>query len=292
VRDELTLSITLRYLQASSTHEDSNWHCRIDIPYVILEHIIGSRGTMTFTLKSPPKIYKIRSTDDLHLYAGHTAPQHVSIYPDIASLNLGLDTKIHRLERLTSLQSSLTMNTSLCMIYKIAFPDMQTARHAYYHVKDLPALQIHCRETMAPRISTPTIEKEYADVMHQLSCDDSRKNPSFEFVVRFQLMALVLEGIVTPLKMLEMIPRVQELASRHGAEPTALSVRQLGQHIPIPAPHTAATHFSLKTLIDQLMRGIRGSQTHDSMSIGSVATRARKDHLALTYKATITPTGT
>ena len=60
------------YLRASA-HIESGMHCRIDIPYSILEHtILSAEGEencmMTFTLKTPPKIYMIQGHQDLHRY--------------------------------------------------------------------------------------------------------------------------------------------------------------------------------------------------------------------------------
>jgi hypothetical protein len=66
------------YLEQTQ-RQDYNWHGRIDIPYAILEHAIpsiehGKRGSITLTLKSPPKFYEILGTDDLHLYTGSRQP--------------------------------------------------------------------------------------------------------------------------------------------------------------------------------------------------------------------------
>jgi hypothetical protein len=107
------------YLQADVS-ENYNWHCRIDIPYVIMDHVIpffdnGQRATLTFTLKSPPKFYNIQSTDDLHLYAGEEAPQATDMLSAFANLNLRPQVKANRLERLCGLNASNNKNSALCM---------------------------------------------------------------------------------------------------------------------------------------------------------------------------------
>jgi hypothetical protein len=81
------------YLKAS-VHQEYDWHGRIDIPYAILEHTIpsvdnGRRGSITFTLKSPPKIYEIKATEDLHLYSEIQSDTINVMLSVLANLNLG-----------------------------------------------------------------------------------------------------------------------------------------------------------------------------------------------------------
>ncbi|KAJ4365647.1 hypothetical protein N0V83_008267 [Neocucurbitaria cava] len=288
------------YLQEFA-HRDFDWHCRIDIPYAILEHVLPSfgngqrQGTITFTLKSPPKFYHIQSTEDLHLYAGKEAPPNDlpnDMLSALASLNLGPSKKAHRLERLCALSQSDTKNSALCMVYRIAFFDTRSAKYAWNYVKDFAIPEAHDWKTTesAAHLTNP-IEVECYDVERILS--DYRPSIPFEFdfQVRFQLMALMLEGTITPRKMIRMIPFVQKIARKHGSELTANGIRQLGRQIPTPAPNIDADQFSLDTLQASLFRGVQESQERRMIGQDLNSKHKKHQHLVLTYRSTVTPTG-
>ncbi|KAL1800749.1 hypothetical protein ACET3X_001091 [Alternaria dauci] len=276
------------YLQAGIS-ETFNWHCRIDIPYAIIEHTIpsadnGKHETITFTLKSPPKFYEIQSTDDLHLYTGQQAPYESNdISSMLASLNIRPQKKVLRLQRLCKLSKSNDKNSALCMVYKIAFHNAQTARFAWNFVKDFSVPNIYCWKTMVPGHRTNSIEIEYVLVENKLRA-------AFTFGVRYQLLALVLEGTITPLKMLELIPAVHKIAKEHGENLTASAVRRLGNQIPTPAPGVEAVEFEINTLTNILNENIAKSKLHEEASRALRAEHS-KQHLVSTYKATVTPTG-
>ena len=283
------------YLQQSQ-NEAFGWHCRVDIPYATLEHVLpavdhAGRGAITLTLKSPPKFYNIRSTDDLHLYSGSQAPQDLALSLGLSKLTLGPRRKTHRLERLCSLNSFNTKNSALCMVYRIAFADLQTAEYAFNFVKDFSVPEVHWWKTMVPRDRMFTIESEYTVVESMLSIYTASTPPSFSFAVRFQLLALVLEGTVTPLKMIGLIPKIQEVAKTHGGDQTATAVRKVGRQVPTPALDTDAEHFQVSKLVELVEKSIKDSRAQEKAHQYLHGQRKKHHHLALTYKATVTPTG-
>lgn len=286
------------YLQ-ECMDESYNWHCRIDIPYAIIEHAIpsfntekqGRNGSITLTLKSPPKFYSIESTEDLHLYAGKEAPQTVTSLPDFASLNLGPKRTKTRLERLCALNNKNSMNSALCMVYQIAFFDTGSARHAWNFVKDHSVSEKYCWKRMDLISEGFRIEDEY-DVVERKLADYKPPIPlSFDFAVRYQLAALVLEGTVAPMKMIGLIPEIQKIAKQHGPEVTAAAVRRLGHQVPTPAPQLASTTFALASLVKLVKENVEDCQYRESVSQDLNGKQKKHHHLALTYKATVTPTG-
>ncbi|KAF1839743.1 RdRP-domain-containing protein [Decorospora gaudefroyi] len=284
------------YLQAD-VREEFNWHCRIDIPYLIMEHVIpsfdnGQRGAITFTLKSPPKFYKIRSTEDLHLYAGEEAPKTADILPGFAALDLGAKpTQKTRLERLCGLNRVNNKNSALCMVYKLTFIDTRSAQHAWNFVKEFSVPEVHCWKVMTPTEPTNRIEVEYAIIEKDLSAYNPSIPNEFDFAVRYQLMALILEGTVSPMRMPELMRQVQHIAKQHGAEFTASAVKRLGQQIPTPAPDTDAKRFDIQTLVGLMQEIIQDSKSRELTSRDLNKKQKKHHHLALTYKATVTPTG-
>jgi hypothetical protein len=280
------------YLE-QAPRQEYDWHGRIDIPYAILEHTIpsiehGKRGSITLTLKSPPKFYQILATDDLHLYTGRQAATNPGGLPDLAALNLGTLGRGRRsvkLERLCSLHPRHDMSSALCMVYKLVFPSLHLVYQAWAFIKDFTVPQSHCWKTMGSHDPMRDVEKEYKDIESALS------RSSLEFAVKFQVQALVLEGTVTPSKMLELVPCISSMSGIHGTRLTALAVRNLGRLLPTPGPHVESTNFQAvtirKLLNDNVLNAKKAEATYEILH----GRRKQHQHLALTYKATVTPTG-
>lgn len=286
------LVVYLKSQKGAATTTDCN--CRIDIPYGILEHTLpsnskGGQGALILTLKSPPKIYKIVSTDSLHLYTGLEASLMPQM-PDISSLLLRLTPPHQRerpLHRICALQPHHDRSTALCMVYMIRFPTVQIMRHAWNFVSDFSVSSIDLQRISIPRIKTQMIEKDYKDLEAALI---SVIGPHFSFAVAYQMMALVFEGTVTPAHMKELVPGVADLARRYDSTMTAAGVGALAQQIPTPTPDINGDEYHTEALIKLVEANITEALA-DPNNVASTSKRKRHHHLALTYKATVTPTG-
>lgn len=285
------LVIYLESKKGSSAAAD--WNCRIDIPYGILEHTIpssdgGGQGSLTLTLKTPPKMYRILSTDSLHLYTGaqsNPTPQ----MPDLAALSLELSMPRQQpLHRLCALQRHHDKSAALCMVYRLRFSRIQTMQNAWTFIKDFAVSDVHLWKTTIPQIRTKTIEKDYKILEAALT---GVIGLHVNFAVAYQMMALVLEGTVSPDSMTQLVPGVCILARRYGSTETAAGVRQLAQQIPTPAPNINGDNYRTKVLIDTIKENITTAQAAETNVLSSASKRKRHEHLALTYKATVTPTG-
>jgi hypothetical protein len=210
----------------------------------------------------------------------------------LANLTFKPQKKILRLQRLCKLSESNDKNSALCMVYKIAFPDTQSTKFAWNFVRDFSVPSVYCWKTMVPTNRTHSIEDENAVVESKLSDYGPSIPANFTFKIRYQLTALVLEGTITPLKMIDLIPHVQRLAKQHGADLTASAVRRLGKQIPMPAPGVGADNFNITTLVGILDESIKDSIIVEETSRDLNVKQKKHHHLALTYKATVTPTGT
>ncbi|KAF2849275.1 rna-dependent rna polymeras-like protein [Plenodomus tracheiphilus IPT5] len=283
------------YLQQSAK-KPFDWHGRIDIPHAIVDYAIPSyddrgRAAVTLTLKSPPKFYNISSTDDLHLYAGTEPPSIANILPDFSKMSLRVTTKTNRLERLCALSPLHGKSAALCMVYSLEFPDTQTAKYAYQHVKDFGVEEPHCWRRRPVLEKKQSIEAEFEVAEKKLSFYSPLIPIEFNFAVRFQLTALLLEGYITPLKVFELIPMVYSLAKAHGAEPTVSALRQLGRLIPMPSLSADASQFRVETFLGLLMESVQDKKSRKATECDLGRKQKRRHHLALTYKATVTPTG-
>lgn len=288
------LVIYLKSQKGASTTTTTDCNCRIDIPYGILEHTIpsnekGAQGSLTLTLKSPPKMYRIMSTDSLHLYTGAEASLTPQI-PDLSALLLSLTPPRQQerpLRRICTLQRYHDKSAALCMVYKIQFPNVQTMSHAWNFVRDFAVSGNDAWTYTIPQVRSQIIEKDYQDLEAALV---NVVGPYISFAVAFQMIALVLEGTVAPANMKQLIPGVCDLVRRYGSPMTAAGVSALAQQIPTPTPNINGNDYGTKSLINMVEANIAEAQA-DANSVSNTSKRKRHQHLALTYKATVTPTG-
>jgi hypothetical protein len=188
------LVIYLESYKGAATQADSN--CRIDIPYGILEHTIPAsdkegQGSLTLTLKSPPKIYKIIATDSLHLYTG-VGQNMMAQIPMLNLSGLSFGAQKRSLHRLCALQRHYHNTTALCMVYKLQFANVKTMRYAWNFIRDFAVPGVDLWRTPIGHTRTFAIEQEYADLELVLT----KAVPQYvSFDVAYQMMALVLEGV-------------------------------------------------------------------------------------------------
>jgi hypothetical protein len=270
-------------------HQNYNWHGRIDVPYAIIEHVVPSVdnrecGSIMFTLKSPPKLYQIHDTDDLHLYTGRK-PAFSNGLANLANLTLGTGTRAPRLERLCTLQKKHEKNSALCMVYRLSFLDLPLTRRAWTFMKDFGVSEVHCWKTMVPHELTHTIEVDYSALELAMS------HSELHFNEKFQLLAIVLEGTITPRKALDLIPYVAFLSRMHGPKLTASAIKQLGNRIPTPGPHVGSSEFQAVRIRRMIESALADAKKADMVYNALHADNKRQEHLVSTYKATITPTG-
>lgn len=288
------LVIYLQSHKGAATQADSN--CRINIPYGILEHTIPSsdkagQGSLTLTLKSPPKIYKINAIDSLHLYTGAdaTSMAHlVNLALEGLTLRAGPSPQRQRpLHRLCALQRHYHITSALCMVYKLHFANVKTMRYAWNFIRDFAIPGVDLWRTSIGHTSTTKIERDYKDLETALT----NVVPQYiGFDVAYQMMALVLEGIVPPKNMMHLLPGIYDLVKRYGSTRTADGIRDLAQQIPTPAPNINGDSYRTKAIVDMVDANIKEPLVA-SDGLSSTSKKRKYEHLALTYKATITPTG-
>jgi hypothetical protein len=279
------------YLE-STKHAPDSWHGRIDIPYAILEHTMpslenGQHGSITLTLKSPPKFYRIVDTDGLHLYTGEEPAVALNAL-EMAMAGLKVSDQSRRtaqLERLCELQMSHDKASALCMVYKVILPTLDLVYQAWAFLKDFTVPEIHCWKAMVPCESIQSIEDDLANL--EASLDDSQ----IEFTVQFQILALVLEGTVTPTKMRGLVSYISSASKKHGSRLTSIALKYFGRQIPTPGPHISANAFDVHTLITLFDISLVNAEKAESVYHDLNGQDKQREHLALTHKATITPTG-
>ena len=149
------------------------------------------------TLKSPPKIYRIESDENLHLYTNTEKVPGLRM-PDLGAMSLNASRPSERerpLQRLCMLQRHYHKSAALCMVYKIQFSNTKSMRFAWNFIKDFAAPGVNAWSTAVLQLIERPIESEYKVLEQALAIVTGSK---ISFDVSFQLMALVLEGTLSP----------------------------------------------------------------------------------------------
>jgi hypothetical protein len=246
-----------------STSRSSEWHCRIDVPYAILEHTIlsvenGTHSAMTLTLRSPPKIYEIVNTEDIYLYTGQSVEDDTGVISALSNLTLGTSrspklgrSRSPKLERLCTLHPEYNKNGGLCMAYKLCFANTNLVHQVSTVLKSFSVPELHDYKTSVPEERKSTIEMDIAKLEEHLS------RSALGFAVQFQVLALVFEGTVTPAKITQLLPTISSMANKYGPQSSAAAVRFLGRQLPTPALHVDSSSLDLLTMNRHLKQGIK-----------------------------------
>ncbi|KAF2466775.1 rna-dependent rna polymeras-like protein [Lindgomyces ingoldianus] len=264
-------------------------HCRIDISYSIIEHVVPSAGhgknpIISFTLRTPPKIFKIINTDEVHLYSNEESPITTSFE------RLSLDPAQKRLRRLCRLNNEFEKANGLCVVYRLALADMGMALQVWQFVGRFSVIRRgDAFKTAIPETIFQRIEIEYKELEKCLS--NPQHHPNVGYDGRFQLLALALEGSLSPNMIQILLPDVDNLAQTHGSKTVAEGIRQLTYALPIPGLQTPASKLSKGAILQTLIDNVKSLLEVDAATKYLVDQQKQQDHLVRTLAATVTPTG-
>lgn len=276
----------------STNYADADWHGRIDIPYAIIEHAIpelhhnGSPGTITFTLRSPPKVYQILDLEDLHRYDDKQAVHAYEILSHLANLDISKDKRNGqevKLERRSNLHRRFDRNVGLCMVYRLTLPSNQ-ASSAMAYLKGSAIPEVHYWTTSVSPGPGSSVEIDFEEFERKVI------ESKLGFMTKFQLSALVSAGTITPLKAVELLPYIEPLANDSSDERLSLAIKHTGQQILTLGPHVESDGFDARALHSKFKTALRMEGSTIDM-FTSFDKRNRHQHIMMTYKATVTPTG-
>lgn len=112
----------------------------------------------------------------------------------------------------------------------------------------------------------------------------------FSFDLKFQLQKLAQNGYLSPSKVVDLLPIVQDHLEVNNKDPKIIigSIRQLFTQLPYPGPNVEAWELSLSTISDMLI------QNYDTIIRGEIYSEnlvQEYEHLTFVHKATVTPAG-
>ena len=151
-----------------------------------------------------------------------------------------------------------------------------------------------CHTTSVPTVSRSYIEADFELLHACLVATAKNSHDVLGFGCRFQILAIVLEGTLSPRQAGALIESSIALASEYGSEATASAIQRLGRELPTPGPSLSKTEIAqlnsrnfFETLSDIVRNLENGLDTSDEVD----RKRKQNRHLARTFKATVTPTG-
>lgn len=238
-------------------------------------------------------MYKLISMDDLHLYSGQQALPTLDQIVDFRSLQLSPKSK--RMERLCALREKNDKNSALCMAYQLILENSSSANRVWRFLKGHSAISAkdHWRtaDSLPHSMDKPTIEDDFAVFRERLRVLTRWRENALGFDACYQLYCLVLEGIIPPLALMHLLVDINSIAKKYGSEATANGIHKLGYELPTAAPKVHSDELSDETFKKILVSRIEDSQGTSATSEVLLKKQAKYHHLALTYKATVTPTG-
>ena len=246
----------------------------VDIPYFMVSSFTaGSNGrpSITLSLAGAPKIYKKYLDPDSQR--------------SLALSGFGLTVrKSPEWKRASSVAPEHNGIASICFVYRLELVDARDFMHilALKEAKEVPSSSPLTTFTMKPQRS---FVKEVSELKEALTLQYA----NFPFELKFQLQKLCQNGVLTPRKVMQLLPRVLEIMHRIGGPSAADVVRKLQFQVPFAGPQTEASELKLSALVEMMTKSESLIKKE-----GTYADEVKKqhEHIVMVYRAIVTPAGT
>ena len=260
-------------------NDNSKSAYRIDIKYFdVHTATTGSykSPTITFALQRSPRFYCEPSTDLLNAFANFNLLNMHDV-PRLSS----------KKKRVTSINEAHAGAVSTCFVYQVQLADRRQLPEVFYLLRDNRHIA-----SVANR-PTPTVPPAVSLVSSFERLDQTlvAKNPyrAWPFEVKFQLLRLARNGVLSPDQVLEILPTVSLLIQNRDETVIVIALRRLCYSLTPIGPHSEPEEYSLKTIANNLLDY---AQKYDySRSQNSYELLNRHAHLVLVHKLIVTPTG-
>ncbi|TKA27987.1 hypothetical protein B0A50_04053 [Salinomyces thailandicus] len=253
---------------------------RLDLKYYDCESIlIGSHGdsNVSFTLRFAPKFYEVAALDILSA--------------QMTAMALGRDAgrrKGVKKRRLLSLDSDHAKIASTCFVYRIQLSDpgmLGNVRSLLRNDPQKPTTLSFYVSTTFPREPWRR-SKERLDI--ELS--DPQRFGKNSFRLRFQLDRLARNGLLPPLLVIKLLPKISRLQQEYGLGATLWALGHFSKLSPYPSPETKAeevTHKALEQLLEELATSYDPASPQNPYELAK-----RHAHVSLVHRIVVTPVGT
>ena len=255
--------------------------CRIDLSYHDCGNIVSGtydNPTITFTLKIPPKFYEISGEDALAA----------------AILNMTLGSRPRnstetKKTRVTSINDKHAKIAGVCFVYRITLSD--------YNQLGAVRTLLNRNPKMPPTISTGTptvlppesLDQSSVRLSHELT--DSSRYGKLPFNMLYQLDRLARNGVLSPRKVQELLPKISKILEQHGQDAALSAIRRFYRKVPFAGPETESSELSkyaLEQMLDEFADEYDQYQYNPENPYQIVK---RHTHINLIHKIVVTPAG-
>lgn len=262
---------------------DGSGRQRLDINYNDLHDIVlGSYGapTVTFNLTMAPRIYGISAVDELAQLLQSAL---------IGSPRASKPQKPKKM-RLPALNAQHAKAVGICWVHRVTLRnDKLLTNVRNLLAKNSRMCPVLSLKTTVQYPST-TLERTLSRLEFELT--DQYRFGSKPYLLRFQISRLARNGLLSPVKVLAIIPKISTVYHSHGLNPTVSAIRRLGRdlkHYP-SGPSSQAQDFSvqaLEKLLEKYAASYDGRAPDNPYELAK-----RHTHINLIHKIIITPTAT
>ena len=247
---------------------------RIEIRYSSVQSMTVGSGlnpSLTLTLFEAPRIY-----EDITQFLALMLPSA------FGNLSLNTHRRMFAESRVASISKLHESVVSNCLVYQFSMNKGGLSHvHALKNVREVPACISWPTAVVEP---TRPLTLEMADLISKLCQSDD-----LAFSLKFQMQKLAQNGYLHPRRVIELMPEISHLVDRSGVATALHATRKLFFQIPYAGPETEAEELGLKGLTELLAKSESSSQVELSYLTDSTK---QHEHMALVYKATVTPAGT
>ena len=211
---------------------------RIDLNYYDCNHIILGTyedPSISFVLRIAPKFYRACGLDVLSAQL-----MAMALGPHAARAN---PIKKARLKSIDEVHAKVASN---CFVYRVTLSDigmLSRVRSLLSSSAKMPStLSMHTTILFPPE--TLGRSRERLDI----ELTDTYRFGAKPFTLRYQLDRLARNGALPPLKVLKLLPKVNQLLKDHGLDATLAALRQFYRQVPPPGPDIEAAELSTQAL--------------------------------------------
>jgi hypothetical protein len=248
---------------------------RVDFSYYSVQSITlgNSRDpSLTVTVSEAPRIYEITQIEQ-------------TLEALLSNLGIRSQTRTPpRRQRISSLGTTHDTVVSSCFVYRILLSEPSSLGHIDSLLKQ--------GQKLPPGISCPTSVMAAGTAFHYemraLLYALSYTYQSLSFGVKFQMQRLAQNGFLAPASVLKLLPEVTRVFTRSGSVICIEAVRKLFRQIPFAGPDADPKSFDLQNLVGLLRQNEKTATVYGCPMFDLTQ---QHSHIALIYKATVTPTG-
>jgi hypothetical protein len=215
------------------------------------------RPTVTFAVQASPSFYCIPPTNLVHAFA---------------NLNLPRTPPRQYKKRITSINNAHADIVSTCFVYQIQLANHRQLSDVFHVLKQ--NRHIAAAERNHP---TPTIDPAVSITSSFTSLDAALGKSFWPFDVKFQLLRLARNGVISPDQVLDTLPTISLLMANHDVPAIVESLRRLYHSLPPIGPHSVPDDYSVKTITHDLLD--HAVKYNDSRSQNPYELLNRHDHI-------------